>query len=124
MVASALVASSEPLARLGIGGPIDGKVITSSSAMLHWGRPTRTLTIDDVYGVDVRDEFNEVDTYHAKTVVVLGVRAYRIWIMSDQFLDFMTAEGGRDDLEAEVLLRLIDAAPEDVASCRERRYAG
>jgi hypothetical protein len=110
------------LARMGIGGPLDRKVLASASTRLDYRRPTITHTYDfETHESNTTVDVDPIITYLPKTIVVLGVRHYRIWVEESEWVkQNWSDQAGRDELEAEVLLRLIDADGRDVQACREQ----
>lgn len=112
-------------ARLGIGGPLDGKVLRSGSSRLDYRQPTMTVVTDFDSGLveSASIDAEPLLTYLPKTITVLGVRQYRIWILEKVWDQIITPEGqstGRmEEFRAEVLLRLIDASPNDCRACRQ-----
>jgi hypothetical protein len=123
--APALAGLDPAMARIGIGGPLDGKVIRSNSTRLDWRQPTITITTDIDTGrpLDASVEAPTVMTYVPKTITVLGVRSYRTWVGEEWWDEIQTPTEGRPfllkEFEAEVLLRLIDADPRDCRACRQ-----
>lgn len=112
-------------ARMGIGGPLDGKVLRSASTRLDYRKPTVTVVADFDTGViaSATADASPILTYLPKTIVVLGVRQYRIWVPED---DWTTAQNPTaenpypmEQLQAEAILRLIDASPADNRACRQ-----
>lgn len=107
-------------ARICIGGPADGKVIRSASSRLDYRKPSITVmhdlfTGETSVGADVESKF----TYVPKVADVLGLRQYRIWVGNDWWYEVQTGHYSTEDFEAETLLRLIDAKPEDCQACRQ-----
>ena len=112
-------ADDQPVAeaRIGIGGPLDGKVIRSASSRLDYRKPTVTIVHDMMTGqAETSADIEPLLTYVPKTIMVLGVRAYRIWISEKWWTDSRVS---LTEFEAEVLLRLIDADPREVRQCRQ-----
>lgn len=117
----------KPLARMGIGGPIDGKVLCSNSSRLDYRVPTLTVLHDLDSGFsDVVAEAEPRITYLPK-LMMYGPRQYRIWAREEDWLPIFE-EGLPDPAEnelryrqfqVEVILRLIDADPADNRACRQ-----
>lgn len=104
-----------PLARMGIGGPLDGIVVRSNSTRLDYRKPSITARYDMVTGErDVEVDVRPLTTYLPQIVWVVGVREYRIWAE-----EIMWSTLSTEAMEAEVVLRLIDAKPTDVWAVRE-----
>lgn len=108
---------------MGIGGPLDGKVLASSSSRLDYRKPTLTVMLDLETGhanpsIDAEPLF----TYVPQEIQVLGVRRYRIWVGEGWWEDLQTPTENRpypmEEFEEEVLLRLIDASPADCRACQ------
>lgn len=116
----------QPLARIAIGGPADGKVMASASTRLDYRKPSLTVVSDFDSG---RVESAEVSadvlyTYVPKLVMVLGVRQYRIWVGEKEWDELQTVvvrSGSTPmaEFEAEVILRLIDGDPREIRACRQ-----
>lgn len=99
-------------ARLGIGGPINGKVISSSSARLQYREPTITIQEDIFTGQrDTHVDVAPKVTYLAESVFICD-REYRIWIP-----ERVWHEADMEDIQAEVTLVLIDAEPRLTEVC-------
>jgi len=112
------------LARICIGGPADGKVLASASTRLDYRTPSVTVLHDlDTRSTEVVRDVEPKFTYVPKTIQVLGVRQYRIWVGTkwwdelQQLGDDLAARLGQ--FESEDVLRLIDAEPREIRACRE-----
>ncbi len=116
------IMSERAEARLGIGGPLDGKVVRSASTRLDYRKPVITVRSGTDYDDGVTVDADPLMTYLPKTIQVLGVRQYRIWVedtwWSDVQIPTPQTPNPLEVFEAEVLLRLIDATPEDCRACR------
>lgn len=107
------VQAAGPQARLGIGGPINGKVIVSSSARLDYRKPVMTITEDIFSGQrDAVIDAEPIVTYLPETVFIAGEREYRIWIP-----EIVWHEADMEDIVAQVTLVLIDSRPALTEPC-------
>lgn len=107
-------------ARLGIGGVLDGKVIESASTRLDYRKPSITVLHDMMSGqTEVVADASPFITYIPKTITVIGVRQYRIWVDERWWNRVVGSPERMNEFEAEVLLRLIDAEPAAIRRCRQ-----
>lgn len=104
----------EDVAAMGLGYPIEGKVIRSSSSTLHFLKPTLTLRYDmETRERDVIADANQQGSF-VRIVLTIAGRRYRFWVPNPH-------DGTSGEIVDRATEVLIYAQPSEVRQVQEIR---